>query len=76
VTKLHGNIKPETVEERPVPDRAADPEQNGAGDRIDADRYVRIGNDRSDRDGGEEGRWYRVLEVEGEAETQRLTVVR
>ena len=70
VTKLHGNIKPETVEERPVSDRAADPEQNGAGYRVNADRYVRIGNDRSDRDGGKESRWYRVLEVEVSTDTE------
>ena len=75
VTKLHGNIKPETACERPVPDKAADPEANVAGYRVLSDRYVRLGNDRTDRDGGDQGRWYRVLtvEVSTEEEIQILT---
>ena len=75
VTKLHGNIKPETACERPVPDKAADPEANAAGYRVLSDRYVRLGDDRTDRDGGDPGRWYRVLtvEVSTEEEIQILT---
>jgi len=64
VTKLHGNIKPETACERPVPDRAADPEANAADYRVLSDQYVRLGDDRTDRDGGDPDRWYRVLTVE------------
>jgi putative transposase len=64
VTKLHGNIKPETACERPVPDKAADPEANVAGYRVLSDQYVRLGDDRTDRDGGDPDRWYRVLTVE------------
>ncbi len=64
VTKLHGNIKPEAACERPVADKASDPETNAAGYRVLSDRYVRLGEDRTDRDGGDPGRWYRVLTVE------------
>jgi len=64
VTKLHGNIEPETACERPISDRAADPTTNAAGYRVLADRYVRLGADRTDRDGGAPDRWYRVLVVE------------
>jgi len=75
VTKLHGNIKPETACERPIPDRAADPEANAADYRVLSDQYVRLGDDRTDREGGDPDRWYRVLtvEVSTEEEIQILT---
>ncbi|MCS4152741.1 IS4 family transposase [Salinibacter ruber] len=75
VTKLHGNIKPEMACERPVPDQAADSEANSAGYRVLTDQHVRLGDDRTDRDGGDPGRWYRVLtvEVSTEEEIQILT---
>ncbi|MCS3676249.1 hypothetical protein GGP72_000145 [Salinibacter ruber] len=75
MTKLHGNIKPETACERSVPDKAADSKANVTGYRVLSDRYVRLGNDRTDRDGGDQGRWYRVLtvEVSTEEEIQILT---
>jgi hypothetical protein len=78
VTKLHGNIEPEEVCRRPVSDAAADPEANAAGYRVKADRYVRIGADRSDRGGGDPARWYRVLtvEVSSGTETEILTNLR
>jgi hypothetical protein len=62
--KLHGNIKPETACERPVPDRAADPEANAADYRVLSDQYVRLWDDRTDRDGGDPDRSCRVLTVE------------
>ena len=73
--KLHGNIKPETACERPVPDRATDPEANAAGYRVLSDRYVRLGDDRTDRDGGDPDRWYGAcaVEVSTEEEIQILT---
>jgi hypothetical protein len=66
VTKLHGNIKPERVHQRPIPDAAADPDQNAAGYRVIDDCYVRLGDDRkaSSRGDGDPRRWYRVLTVE------------
>jgi Transposase DDE domain. len=75
VTKLHGNIKPETACERPVPDRAADPEANAADYRVLSDQYVRLGDDRTDRKGGNANRWYRALtvEVSTEEKVQILT---
>jgi hypothetical protein len=75
VTKLHGNIKPETACGRPIPDRTVDPEMNAAGYRVRSDRYVRLGDDRTDRQGEDPNRWYRVLtvEVSTQKEIQILT---
>lgn len=64
VTKLHENINPELVCKRPVPKSATDPDQNAAGYSVLEDRLVRLGEDRTDREGGNPGRWYRVLLVE------------
>ena len=64
VTKLHGNIDPQPVCKRPVPESASDPNQNSAGYSVLEDRLVRLGDDRTDRKGGNPGRWYRVLTVE------------
>jgi hypothetical protein len=70
VTKLHGNIDPQPVCRRPVLESAADPNQNGAGYSVLEDRLVRLGDDRTDRKGGNPGRWYRVLTVEVSTEEQ------
>lgn len=74
VTKLHGNIEAETVCERPVPDQAANAagcrSSNTAGYRVRSDRYVRIGDDRSDRRGGRPGRWYRAVVAETSTGTE------
>ncbi|MCS4049234.1 hypothetical protein GGP87_001019 [Salinibacter ruber] len=70
VTKLHGNIDPQPVCRRPVPESAVDPNQNGAGYSVLEDRLVRLGDDRTDREGGNPGRWYRVLTVEVSTEEQ------
>ena len=64
MTKLHENINPELVCKRPVPKSATDPDQNAAGYSVLEDRLVRLGEDRTDREGGNPGRWYRVLLVE------------
>jgi hypothetical protein len=64
VTKLHGNMVPQTVCRRPVPEVAADPDRSAAGYSVLEDRLVRLGDDRTDREGGNPGRWYRVLTVE------------
>jgi len=64
VTKLHGNIDPQPVCRRPVPEVEADPERNAAGYSVLEDRLVRLGDDRTDREGGSPGRWYRVLTVQ------------
>ncbi|MCS3953309.1 hypothetical protein GGP83_003284 [Salinibacter ruber] len=64
VTKLHGNTDPQSVCSRPVPETATDPDRNAAGYSIWEDRLVRLGDDRTDREGGNPGRWYRVLTVE------------
>ena len=63
VTKLHGNIDPQPVCRRPVPEVAADPDRNAAGYSVLEDRLVRLGDDRTDGEGGNPGRWYRVLTV-------------
>jgi hypothetical protein len=70
VTKLHGNIAPQPVCRRPVPESAADPNQNGAGYSVLEDRLVRLRDDRTDREGGNPGRWHRVLTVEVSTEEQ------
>jgi hypothetical protein len=70
VTKLHGNIDPQPVCSRPVPESAADPDRNAAGYSVLEDRLVRLRNDRTDREGGNPGRWYRVLTVEVSTEEQ------
>lgn len=70
VTKLHGNIAPQFVCRRPVPESAADPNQNSAEYSVLEDRLVRLGDDRTDREGGNPGRWYRVLTVEVSTEEQ------
>ena len=70
VTKLHGNIEPEPVCSRPVPEAAADSDRNAAGYSVLEDRLVRLGDDRTDREGGNPGRWYRVLTVEVSTEEQ------
>jgi hypothetical protein len=64
VTKLHGNMVPQPVCRRPVPEAAADPDRNAAGYSVLKDQLVRLGDDRTDREGGTPGRWYRVLTVE------------
>jgi len=63
VTKLHGNIDPQPVCRRPVSEVAADPDRNAAGYSVLEDHLVRLGDDRTDRKGGNPGRWYRVLTV-------------
>ncbi len=60
VTKLHGNIDPQPVCRRPVPEAAADSDRNAAGYSVLEDRLVRLGDDRTDREGGNPGRWYRA----------------
>jgi len=70
VTKLHENINPEPVCKRPVPKSATDPDQNAAGYSVLEDHLVRLGEDRTDRDGGNPGRWYRVLLVKVSTEEQ------
>ena len=47
-----------------MPEVAADSERNAAGYSVLEDRPVRLGDDRTDRKGGNPGRWYRVLTVE------------
>jgi hypothetical protein len=69
-TKLHGNIAPQFVCRRPVPKSAADPNQNSAGYSVLEDRLVRLGDDRTDREGDNPGRWYRVLTAEVSTEEQ------
>ncbi len=64
VTKLHGNIDPQSVCSRPVSETATDPDRNAAGYSVLEDRLARLGDDRTDREGGNPGRWYRVLTVE------------
>ena len=68
--QLHGNIAPQPVCRRPVLESAADPNQNGAGYSVLEDRFVRLGDDRTDRKGGNPERRYRVLTVEVRAEEQ------
>ncbi|WP_162863033.1 transposase [Salinibacter ruber] len=58
--ELHGNIGPQPVCSRPVPEVAADPDRNAAGYSVLEDRLVRLGDDRTDREGGNPGRWYRA----------------
>lgn len=53
VTKLHGNIKPEELEERPVPE--GDPAGRADGYTVLSDRYVVLS--------GDEENWYRLLHV-------------
>lgn len=56
VTKLHRNIKPEEVAQRPVTtDAAGEHALNAAGYRVLRDTYVRLSGDQA---------WYRVLQVE------------
>jgi hypothetical protein len=68
--ELHGNIDPQSVCSRPVPETATDPDRNAAGYSVLEDRLVRLGDDRTDREGGNPGRWYRVLTVEVRAGEQ------
>ena len=67
--KLHG-IDPQPVCKRPVPEAAADSARNAAGYSVLEDRLVRLGDDRTDREGGDPGRWYRVLTVEVSTEEE------
>ena len=60
----HGNIDPQLVCRRPVPEVAVDPDRNAAGYSVLEDCLVRLGDDRTDREGGDLRRWYRVLSVE------------
>ena len=49
--ELHGNIDPQPVCKRPVPEAAADSARNAAGYSVLEDRLVRLGDDRTDREG-------------------------
>ena len=48
--ELHGNIDPQPVCKRPVPEAAADSARNAAGYSVLEDRLVRLGDDRTDRE--------------------------
>jgi IS4 transposase len=56
VTKLHGNIKPEKVAERPVPEGPLPACQGADGYQVLSDQYVLLN--------GDERNWYRCLHVQ------------